>query len=248
MNARHARATLAALKKLYPEPRHYLDFDGPLELLVATILSAQCTDDKVNEVTPALFRRFPDARAFAGAPAAEIEEAVRPTGFYRNKAASIRGACRMIVEEHGGTVPGTMEELLRLPGIARKSANAILQHGFDTVVGVVVDTHVIRLARRLGWTAETNPDRIEADLASLFPKSDWRWLSFYLKSHGRAVCTARRPDCGACAVRGRCPSAATGGAPPAAATGGRDRAKAKRKTARTATRAARAKRAGGRTR
>ena len=232
MNARHARATLAILQKEYPDPRHYLVFDGPLQLLVATILSAQCTDEKVNETTPALFRRYPDARAFAKASLAEIEEAVRPTGFYRNKAKAIKGACAIVAGEHGGEVPRTMEELVRLPGIARKSANAILQHAFGEIVGIVVDTHVIRLARRLGWTAEKNPEKIEADLMALFPETAWRWLPFFLKNHGRAVCTARRPACEECPVRRRCPSSETGGEPPAAGgtkkTAGTDAAAANR--------------------
>lgn len=202
-----ADKTLGRLKKLYPGPKHYLDFDGPFQLLVATILSAQCTDERVNMTTPALFARYPDAAAFAAAPLEEIEEAVRPTGFFRNKAKSIRGACGMITKEFGGEVPGDMESLTRLPGIARKSANVILQHGFSKTEGVVVDTHVIRVAGRLGWTGEKDPVKIEKDLMTLFDRSEWKWLPFYLKNHGRAVCRAPKPRCGECGVSAICPSA-----------------------------------------
>ena len=211
---RNAGAVLRALQKLYPEPRHYLDFDGPFQLLVATILSAQCTDERVNATTPALFRRYPGPAEFAAAPIGDIEEAVRPTGFFRTKAKAIKGACEAIVERFGGEVPQTMEGLLSLPGIARKSANAILQHGFSRIEGIVVDTHVIRVSRRLGWTAEKDPGKIERDLMALFDRSQWRWLPFYLKNHGRAVCRAPRPRCGECAVASRCPSAGGGSHPP----------------------------------
>ncbi|MDD3641987.1 MAG: endonuclease III [Candidatus Krumholzibacteria bacterium] len=209
-NAKAARAVLRTLHGLYPGPRHYLEFDGPFQLLVATILSAQCTDERVNAVTPGLFRAFPGPAAFAKAPLGEIEEAVRPTGFFRNKAKAIKGASAAILDRFGGKVPGTMDELLTLPGIARKSANAILQHGFSKVEGIVVDTHVIRVAQRLGWTAEKDPEKIERDLMALFDRSQWRWLPFYLKSHGRSVCRAPRPRCAACAVAPRCPSAQPG--------------------------------------
>jgi endonuclease-3 len=205
---RKALAVLAAFKRLYPDPRHYLRFDNPYQLLVATILSAQCTDEKVNEVTATLFERYPRPEDLAGAALETIEEAVRPTGFYRNKAKAIKGASAAVVERFGGAVPDTMEELLTLPGIARKSANAILQHGFGKVVGVVVDTHVIRVAGRLGWTANADPGKIEEDLMKLFDRGEWRWLAFYLKSHGRAVCKAPTPRCDACAVSALCPSAA----------------------------------------
>lgn len=202
-----ADKVLGKLRKLYPGPKHYLDFDGPFQLLVATILSAQCTDERVNMTTPALFARYPDAAAFASAPLEEIEEAVRPTGFFRNKARSIKGACEMITGEFGGKVPGDMDSLTRLPGIARKSANVILQHGFSKTEGVVVDTHVIRVAGRLGWTTEKNPVKIEKDLMALFDRSEWKWLPFYLKNHGRAVCRAPKPRCGECTLSSICPSA-----------------------------------------
>jgi endonuclease-3 len=198
---------LGELKRLYPEPRHYLTFENPFQLLVATILSAQCPDEKVNAVTAPLFKKYPRPEYFAKAPIEQIEEAVRPTGFFRNKAKAIKGASVAIIERFGGRVPGAMEELVTLPGIARKSANAILQHGFDTVVGVVVDTHVIRVAGRLGWTGETDPVRIERELMQLFPKSEWKWIPFYMKNHGRTVCRAPAPRCSACAISGLCPSA-----------------------------------------
>lgn len=211
MGARGAKTdatkVLGELKRLYPEPRHYLRFDNPFQLLVATILSAQCPDDTVNEVTAGLFERYKTPRDLAGEEIARLEEAVRPTGFYRNKAKAIKGASEAIVERFGGTVPRTMEELVSLPGVARKSANAILQHGFDSVVGIVVDTHVIRVAGRLGWTKEKDPVKIERDLTALFPKSEWKWIPFYMKNHGRAVCRAPAPRCGDCAISSLCPSA-----------------------------------------
>ncbi len=155
---------LEELKRLYPAPRHYLDFKNPFQLLVATILSAQCTDEKVNEVTSALFEKYPGPEGLAAEAIERIEDAVRPTGFYRNKAKAIKGASEMIVKEHGGEVPGSMEELVKLPGIARKSANAILQHGFNRVVGIVVDTHVARVSKRLGWTLEKDRARSDGPL------------------------------------------------------------------------------------
>jgi endonuclease-3 len=203
---KQARKVLGMMKRIYPGPRHYLEFDGPFQLLVATILSAQCTDERVNMTTPALFAKYPDAAAFASAPLGDIEEAVRPTGFFRNKAKSIKGASEAIVADHNGEVPGDMDSLVKLPGIARKSANAILQHGFSRTEGIVVDTHVIRLAGRLGWTAEKNPVKIERDLMDLFPPSEWKWLPFYLKNHGRSVCRAPKPRCGECGLSAVCPS------------------------------------------
>ena len=207
VDAKKARAVLAAFKRLYPDPRHYLRFENAFQLLVATILSAQCTDEKVNEVTAGLFSEYPQPEDLAGEAVEAIERAVRPTGFYRNKAKAIKGASAAIVERFGGSVPATMEELLTLPGVARKSANAILQHGFGKVEGVVVDTHVIRVAGRLGWTANTDPEKIELDLMRLFDRKEWRWLPFYFKSHGRAVCKAPTPKCAECAVATLCPSA-----------------------------------------
>jgi endonuclease III len=210
IDTKKARAVLAAFKRLYPDPHHYLRFENPFQLLVATILSAQCTDEKVNEVTAELFKEYPRPEDLASEAVEAIERAVRPTGFYRNKAKAIKGASAAIVERFGGSVPDTMDELLTLPGVARKSANAIMQHGFGKVEGVVVDTHVIRVAGRLGWTANTDPGKIEPDLMRLFDRKEWRWLPFYLKTHGRAVCKAPTPKCGECAVAALCPSALIG--------------------------------------
>lgn len=204
---KRALKILGELAKLYPEPRHYLRFDDPFQLLVATILSAQCPDDKVNEVTRALFLKYKGPADFAAERIELLEEAVRPTGFFRNKAKAIKGAAQAIIDSHSGKVPGTMEELIGLPGIARKSANAILQHGFDSVVGIVVDTHVIRVGGRLGWTKEKDPVKIERDLMELFPESEWKWIPFYMKNHGRAVCRAPVPKCSECSISSLCPSA-----------------------------------------
>ena len=202
-----ALRVLGELVKLYPEPRHYLRFENPFQLLVATILSAQCPDDKVNEVTRTLFERYRGPEDLAGEQTERIEEAIRPTGFYRNKAKAVKGASQAVLERFGGKVPRTMEDLVSLPGIARKSANAILQHGFDSVVGIVVDTHVIRVAGRLGWTKEKDPVKIERDLMELFPEREWKLIPFYMKNHGRAVCSAPAPKCGECAISSLCPSA-----------------------------------------
>jgi endonuclease-3 len=207
VDTKKALAVLGEFKKLYPNPHHYLRFENPFQLLVATILSAQCTDEKVNEVTATLFKRYRRPKDLAEESREIIEEAVRPTGFYHNKAKAIQGASAAIAERHGGKVPDTMEDLLSLPGIARKSANAILQHGFEKVEGIVVDTHVIRVGGRLGWTKNTDPWKIEQDLMKLFDKKEWRWLSYYLKAHGRAVCRAPIPKCEVCTVAVLCPSA-----------------------------------------
>jgi endonuclease-3 len=200
-------AILDRLRAAYPDARCSLDFANPLQLLIATILAAQCTDERVNRVTPALFARYPDAAAFAAAPIEELEEAVRPTGFYRNKARHIQAACRMIVEEYDGRVPSTLEGLLRLPGVARKTANVLLGNGFGIVVGVVVDTHVGRISRRLGLTAHQDPEKVEADLMRVLPRPVWLDFTHQVIEHGRAVCTAPRPRCGACVLADLCPSA-----------------------------------------
>ena len=202
-----AMKVLGELIKLYPDPHHYLRFKDPFQLLVATILSAQCPDDKVNEVTSKLFERYKGPKDLAGEKIERLEEAVRPTGFYRNKAKAVKGASQAILDRFGGKVPGTMDDLISLPGIARKSANAILQHGFGSVVGIVVDTHVIRVAGRLGWTKEKAPVKIEHDLMELFPEREWKWIPFYMKNHGRAACKAPAPKCGECAISSLCPSA-----------------------------------------
>jgi endonuclease III len=198
---------LVRLKRLYPEAPCTLNYETPVQLLVATILSAQCTDERVNLVTPELFRRFPDAPSLASADLRELEELVRSTGFYRNKAKNIQAACRMIVTEFDGQVPQCMEDLLKLPGVARKTANVVLAHAYDIHAGVTVDTHVKRLSQRLGLTKETDPIRIERDLMKLLPQPDWENWSIRLIYHGRAVCNARNPACGGCALADLCPSA-----------------------------------------
>jgi endonuclease III len=198
---------LVRLKRLYPEAPCTLDYETPVQLLVATILSAQCTDERVNLVTPELFRRFPNAPALAAATVAELETLVRSTGFYRNKAKNIQAACHRIVSEFGGEVPQRMEDLLTLPGVARKTANVVLAHAFGIHAGVTVDTHVKRLSQRLGLTKETDPIRIERDLIKLLPQPDWENWSIRLIYHGRAVCNARNPACDNCLLVDLCPSA-----------------------------------------
>ncbi|MEK7468860.1 MAG: endonuclease III [Planctomycetota bacterium] len=196
---------VGALKKAYPEAKCSLEHEEPLQLLVATILSAQCTDERVNKVTPALFRKFRDARAFAESPPGELEGDIRSTGFFNNKAKSIRGACRLIVEKHGGRVPETMEELLELPGVARKTANVVLGNAFGRNEGVVVDTHVTRLSRRMGLTRQKTPEKIEVALMKLVPREEWALFSHLLIHHGRAICDARKPECEECGVAKWCP-------------------------------------------
>lgn len=198
---------LLRLKRHYPNSKCTLHYQTPLQLLVATILSAQCTDERVNQVTPELFRRFPDAQALATAPREEIEALIRPTGFYRNKAKHIQEACRKILTDFGGQVPRTMPELLTLPGVARKTANVVLAHAFGINAGVTVDTHVKRLSRRLGLTEHEDPVRIERDLMQLLPQVDWENWSLRLIEHGRAICTARQPLCQQCFLADLCPSA-----------------------------------------
>jgi endonuclease III len=198
---------LERLKQLYPEAPCTLDYETPVQLMVATILSAQCTDERVNMVTPALFRRFPDAAALAGADVSELETLVRSTGFYRNKAKNIQAACQMIMEKYDGEVPRSMEELTSLPGVARKTANVVSAHAFGVNLGVTVDTHVKRLSYRLGLTKNTEPVKIEQDLIKLIPQPDWENWSIRLIYHGRAVCNARSPQCDRCALADLCPSA-----------------------------------------
>jgi endonuclease-3 len=198
---------LLRLKRHYPNSKCTLHYQTPLQLLVATILSAQCTDERVNQVTPELFRRFPDAQALATAPREEIEALIRPTGFYRNKAKHIQETCRKILTDFGGQVPRTMPELLTLPGVARKTANVVLAHAFGINAGVTVDTHVKRLSRRLGLTEHEDPVRIERDLMQLLPQVDWENWSLRLIEHGRAICTARQPLCQQCFLADLCPSA-----------------------------------------
>ncbi|MEQ8969930.1 MAG: endonuclease III [Coleofasciculus sp. C1-SOL-03] len=198
---------LIRLKRLYPDARCTLNYDTPVQLLVATILSAQCTDERVNQVTPELFRQFPNARAIAQADIEVLEALVRPTGFYRNKAKNIQGACRMIVAEFGGQIPRRIELLMKLPGVARKTANVVLANAFDIHEGVTVDTHVKRLTQRLGLTEHRDPIRIERDLMRLLPVEDWENWSIRLIYHGRAICQAKKPQCNACVLVDLCPSA-----------------------------------------
>ncbi|MEM9506010.1 MAG: endonuclease III [Cyanobacteria bacterium P01_E01_bin.43] len=202
-----ALEVLARLKRLYPDATCSLDYETPVQLLVATILSAQCTDERVNLVTPALFARFPDARAMAEADLNELETLVRSTGFYRNKAKNIQGACRKIVTDFGGEVPQTMAELTSLPGAARKTANVVLAHAFGINAGVTVDTHVKRLTNRLGFTKHSDPKKIEQDLMKLIPQADWENWSIRLIYHGRAVCNARKPACDRCELADLCAAA-----------------------------------------
>ena len=199
-----ALAILSRIQDLYPDATCSLDYATPVQLLVATILSAQCTDERVNKVTPGLFKRFPDAESLANADLTELEELVRSTGFYRNKAKNIQGACRMIVQDFNAVVPNKMEELLKLPGVARKTANVVLAHAYGINAGVTVDTHVKRLSQRLGLTKNTEPVGIEKDLMQLLPQPDWENWSIRLIYHGRAVCKARSPGCNLCELADLC--------------------------------------------
>ncbi len=196
---------IAALRKTYPDAHCELDFTTPLELLVATILSAQCTDKRVNMVTPALFARFRKAADYAGAPLADLERMIQSTGFFRNKAKSIQAACRDIADKHGGRVPETMEALIALHGVGRKTANVILGNAFNKSEGVVVDTHVLRLSQRLGLTKQKTPEKIEADLMKLVPQAVWTMFSHWLIWHGRRRCYARGPECETCELAALCP-------------------------------------------
>lgn len=198
---------LALLHAAYPDARCALDHRNALELLVATILSAQCTDERVNKVTPTLFARYPDARAFAEADRAELEEMIHSTGFYRNKAKNIQEACARIVEVYDGQVPATMDDLLSLAGVARKTANVVLGTAYHIADGIVVDTHVKRLAQRLGLSTQNDPDKIERDLQAITPREEWIDLSHLLIFHGRRVCDARKPNCAGCVIRHLCPAA-----------------------------------------
>lgn len=195
------------LREAHPDARCALDHENPLQLLVATILSAQCTDERVNQVTPALFEKYPTAQALAAADRGELEEMIRSTGFYRQKARFIQESCQTIAHEYAGEVPHTMDELLELTGVARKTANVVLGVAFEIADGIVVDTHVKRLSQRLGLTEETNPGKIERDLMALVPQEDWIDVAHLLIFHGRRVCQARNPDCPNCVLNELCPSA-----------------------------------------
>ena len=201
---RRARRINRELTRLYPNVRSAINFDDPLQLLVSVILSAQCTDVRVNMVTPALFARYPDAKAFAEADVGELESAIQSTGFFRNKAKSIMACCKLLVEKHGGQVPRTMAELVVLPGVGRKTANVILGTAYETP-GITVDTHVQRLSRRMGLTKEEDPVKIERDLGELIPEKDWTMFSHRMIFHGRQVCYARKPRCQECALNKVCP-------------------------------------------
>lgn len=201
-----AQTIVRRLHGEYPEARCALLHGNPFELIVSTILSAQCTDERVNQVTPALFRRYPTAEKLAKAGRPAVEKLVKSTGFFRNKARNLTGMAKTVVEDFGGKVPATMEELLTLPGVARKTANVVLGVAFGKAEGVVVDTHVLRLSRRLGLTKEEDPKRIERDLMELLPKSDWIDIGHLLIWHGRRVCAARKPACDRCVLKDRCPS------------------------------------------
>jgi endonuclease-3 len=198
---------IEVLRREFPESRTALKFETPFQILVATILAAQCTDERVNKVTPGLFRKYPTAVAFASADREELENEIRSTGFFRIKAKSILGAAKKIVEDFGGRVPDTMAELLTLPGVARKTANIVLSAGYGKAEGIAVDTHVRRLAGRLGLSRESDPEKIEEDLMRIVPREDWLDLNSMLVDHGRKTCRARKPDCPACPIRHLCPSA-----------------------------------------
>jgi len=201
-----ARTIIRRLGSQYPEAQTALTHDNPLQLLVATILSAQCTDERVNKVTPPLFSRYRTAAEFASSRPEELEALIRSTGFYRAKAKNIRRCCAEIVQRHQGRVPDTMRELVGLPGVGRKTANVVLGSAFGEAEGVVVDTHVKRISGLLGLTSHSDPEKIEQDLMQLIPKKDWIGFSHLLILHGRAVCRARKPDCGRCALSDVCPS------------------------------------------
>jgi endonuclease-3 len=196
---------VAGLRKTYPNAHCELNHSNPLELLIATILSAQCTDKRVNLVTPKLFAQYPTAAAYANAPTEELEKAIKATGFFRNKTKSIKAACKSLVEKHSGEVPRTMEELRELGGVGRKTANVVLGNAFNINCGIVVDTHVGRLSGRLGLTREKAPEKIELALMPMVPQDDWTLFSHLLIWHGRRRCYARNPDCGNCEVMELCP-------------------------------------------
>ena len=201
-----AEQIVAGLRQLYPDAKCSLDFTTPLELLVATMLSAQCTDERVNQVTKSLFTKYRSAQDYASADPETLEQDVKQTGFYRNKAKHIREAAQLLVERYGGEVPQAMDELIALPGVARKTANVVMGNAYGVVEGVVVDTHVGRLARRLGLTESEDPVRVEQDLMALAPQRDWLDLSHMLILHGRAICQARKPLCAECSLAPLCPT------------------------------------------
>lgn len=198
---------ITILRQAYPRSRTALRFESPLQILVATILSAQCTDEKVNQITPALFRKYPTPSDFASAEPKVLEQEIRPTGFFRNKTKSIIGASKKIVDDFGGKVPDNMEDLISLPGVARKTANIVLSSSFRKAEGIAVDTHVRRLSQRLGLSKERDPDKIERDLMEIVPREDWLDFNYMLVNHGRAVCPSRKPRCPECQLKHLCPAA-----------------------------------------
>jgi endonuclease-3 len=197
------KSILKILDELYPDAKCSLGFQDPLQLMIATILSAQCTDERVNKVTPALFAKYRSAGACADAPIEELEQEIKSTGFYHNKALAIKGSCKVLVDRFGGRVPADMDRLVELPGVGRKTANVILGNAFG-IPGIVVDTHVARLSARLGLTREKDRDKIEQDLMSLIPKEKWTKFSHQLIQHGRRICIARKPKCSICPLRPNC--------------------------------------------
>jgi len=202
---RRTTQILSTLKRTYPDAHCALHFTTPLELLIATILSAQCTDERVNQVTPALFARCPDAASLAAIPQKELEKIIHSTGFYRAKARSLRSCAASLVADHQGKVPRTMEALHKLAGVGRKTANVVLGNAFGLAEGIVVDTHVGRLSRRMGLTRHLDPVKVESALVRLIPKEDWTLVSHLLIAHGRKRCNARKPDCAQCELRKLCP-------------------------------------------
>jgi endonuclease-3 len=207
MSRKNVDEIIKRLKKAYPRAKIALEFEDPLQLLVATMLSAQCTDKMVNRVTSGLFKKYRTARDYANVRLEEFEQDIKSTGFYHNKARNIIAAAKMIEEEFNGRVPSTMEELITLPGVARKTANIVLYNAYGIVEGIAVDTHVRRLSRRLGLSESDDPEKIEQDLMKQIPKADWGLFSYLLIDHGRAICTAKNPDCNGCLLNDICPSA-----------------------------------------
>jgi endonuclease-3 len=208
-NKMRVAKVIEVLEKEHPDARIVLNYTNPLELLVATILSAQCTDERVNIVTKILFKKYRSAEDYANVDLEVLEQDIRSAGFFRNKAKNIKGCCRMLVEKFESQVPKTMEDILELPGVARKTANVVLSNVYGVVEGIAVDTHVRRLVQRLGFTANRDPTKIELDLMKLIPKNKWMKFSDLLIFHGRRVCAAKKPKCGACVVNKLCPSAFT---------------------------------------
>ena len=197
------------LEKEHPDAKIALNYTNPLELLVATILSAQCTDKRVNIVTKMLFKKYRKAEDYANADLAELEEDIRPTGFYRNKARNVKKCCQILVEKFNSEVPKTMDDMVELPGVARKTANIVLSNAYGVIEGIAVDTHVRRVAQRLALSEHKDPNKIERDLMEIVPKTEWMWITDLLIFHGRRVCVARKPECGVCVLNKLCPSAFT---------------------------------------